>query len=148
MLPHLGAFSARRKFHNHEGVDIYCDDETLVRAVEDGEIVVIEPFTGDSVGSPWWNETDSILIEGESGVVVYGEITPLESVREGSRVLRGQPIGRVKQVLRKFKGRPMAMLHLELHESGSRATWGWPADGQKPPSLMDPTLFLQSAKRS
>lgn len=40
-LPHLGAFSARRKFHNHEGVDIYCDDGTLVRAVEDGEIVVI-----------------------------------------------------------------------------------------------------------
>ena len=72
--PHPGGFGSIRKHDIHTGVDIYCEQEQQVVAVEDGEVVLIENFTGENASppSPWWKETKAILIEGISGVVVYG----------------------------------------------------------------------------
>ncbi len=134
---HPGAFGVKRKNHIHEGIDLYVPEGTPVRAVEDGIVVALEKFTGTEATppSPWWMDTEALLVEGASGVVVYGEIT---SIREpGYEVKAGDLLGYVIQVLKKDKGRPMSMLHLELHEHGTRQTSEWL--DEKPASLLDPT---------
>lgn len=136
---HPGAFSFVRRHHVHEGVDLYCKEGTPVHAVEDGEVVAVMPFTGPSAKLDWWLDTECIMVEGKSGVVVYGEVLALTFV--GRRVAAGQCIGSVKQVLGKDKGRPRSMLHLELHEHGSRSCPEWYL-GFRPEVLCDPTPYL------
>ena len=141
---HPGAFGFRRANHVHEGIDLYCDEGTPVFAVEDGVVVAIIAFTGPSAEppSPWWHDTKAILVEGESGVVVYGEVAVGSGVHEGVNVGAGEAIGHVVPVLKKDKGRPVTMLHLELHRTGARDAWEWPLDGERPATLLDPTKHL------
>lgn len=73
-----GYFGAIRKYDIHTGIDIYCNSGCKVLAVESGVVKNVEIFTGPTAGSPWWNETRAIWVEGESGVVVYGEVDPLK----------------------------------------------------------------------
>lgn len=138
--PHPGAFGVSRQHHRHEGVDFYCPEGTPVHAVEDGIVVRVMGFTGPKADSPWWHDTDAVLVEGTSGVVLYGEIAP--SVKEGERVVAGQIVGHIVQVLREDKGRPMSMLHLELHSAGTRDCYEWTDASGRPPSLQDPTPYL------
>lgn len=137
---HPGAFGVQRKHHIHEGVDLYCHQGQPVQAVEEGVVVAVIPFTGEIANppSPWWRDTWAVLVEGPSGVVVYGEITP--DVKVGDPIVPGWNIGYVKQVLKIDKGRPMAMLHLELHRPGTRDAKDW--IDERPATLLDPTPFL------
>lgn len=143
LAPHPGAFGVPRKHHVHEGIDIYVPAGTRVHAVEDGVVVKIEPFTGPAAGSPWWHDTQAVFVEGPSGVVVYGEILPEEGLAEGDFMPAGGIVGTVTPVLRVDKGRPMSMLHLELHVRGTRAAPAW--EGERPASLLDPTALLRAA---
>jgi hypothetical protein len=119
---HPGSFLCKRKHHTHTGVDLYTKDGASVHAVEAGVVVGREAFTGPQDNSPWWNDTDCLLIEGASGVICYGEITP--AVKVGERVNRGSYIGRVKQVLKDGKerldimGHSTSMLHMEMYPHG------------------------------
>ena len=142
--PHPGAFGVKRKHHFHEGIDLYAPEGTDVYAVEDGVITSIQAFTGAQASSPWWHDTMAVFIEGASGTVVYGEITP--TLKTGDIVKAGALIGHVKTVLKKDKGRPMAMLHLELHEKGTIDAPEWPIDGKRPHTLKDPTPYLQKVR--
>ena len=137
-----GTFGFVRKHHIHEGVDLYCPEGTLVVPVECGLVVGVIPFTGEQADppSPWWNATQAVLVEGSSGVVVYGEI--IAHVTVGQQVNTRTTLGHVRTVLKKDKGRPMSMLHLELHTPGTRNAFDWPVDGVRPPSLLDPTPHL------
>jgi len=141
-----GTFGVARKFEHHTGIDLYADRGTKVVAVENGVVVLIEVFTGPLAPdpSPWWNNTQAALIEGASGVVTYGEITALVEV--GQLVKAGDVVGVIEEpVLRRFKGRPMSMLHLELSLPGTRKTyWGW-LDQPLPKALLDPTPKLREA---
>lgn len=141
IAPHPGAYGVQRKNHVHEGIDLYCPPGTPVQAVEAGQVVAIFPFTGAKAGSDWWEDTDAVLVEGASGVVVYGEIAPVCTV--GQNVAAGDTLGHVVTVLKKDKGRPMAMLHLELHDHGAREAPEWPHMDKKPKSLRDPTPYLK-----
>ena len=137
-----GAFGAIRKFDIHTGIDLYCEDGTPVYAVEDGVIVSIEDFTGPEAGSPWWNSTKAVLIEGDNGVIVYGEIEP-DGMQIGTHVIGGMPLGFVKQVLKKDKGvTPTSMLHFEWLKHGTRQTYWWYHDEGKPDNLLDPTELI------
>jgi hypothetical protein len=111
-------------------------------AVEDGVIVAILPFTGEKAQSPWWLDTDALLIEGKTGVIVYGEVDISPTLKIGDKVQRGQIIARVKTVLKTDKGRPLTMLHLECHRHGTRDVFEWKTLDHKPPSLQDPTPWL------
>lgn len=135
-----GEFSATRKFDTHTGVDLYCEEGQQVIAVEDGKVVAVEHFTGYEE-SPWWENTEAVLIEGESGVVLYGEITP--SVKMGDVIRRGQLIGTVKRVLKEDKGLPTSMLHLELYLPGTINSEWWVFD--RPKNLLDPTEKLKNS---
>ena len=143
----LGQFAAVRRFHTHEGIDLYGDPEDPVFAVEDGIVVGIEWFTGEKapVPSPHWNNTQALLVEGASGVVVYGEILNSEDFSIGDKVTRGQKLGELETVLTKDKGRPMTMLHLELYETGIRVTGEWDHGNPRPDGLLDPTEPLFNA---
>ena len=148
LLPHPAAHAFVRKFQCHEGVDFYCPPMTSVQAVEDGGVVGIENFTGKKAGSPWWHDTYAVLVEGKTGVVVYGEID-CPDLQIGDMVKARQEIGRVIPVLKKDKGRPITMLHLELHVPGTRLTEAWEVRNgivlPKPTTLLDPTPYLLEA---
>lgn len=146
LAPHPGSYAFERKFHIHEGVDLYCDEGTDVFAMEKGRVVGVIPFTGEQDGTPWWHDTDAVLIEGESGVIVYGEITAHPDLKLGDMVKAGQILGQVKTVLKKDKGRPMSMLHLEFHKYGTRQPQEWAVGQSKPKTLQDPTPLLKRVR--
>jgi murein DD-endopeptidase MepM/ murein hydrolase activator NlpD len=136
-----------------KGVDLYCEQGTEVIACEDGIVVEIPWFTGSNVATEdgmvadWWNDTKAVMIEGVSGVIVYGEIDPSNlSVDVGQHITAGDTIGRVVvPVLKQFKGRPTVMLHFELMTHGSREALWWNDISQRPNGLIDPTPSLREA---
>jgi len=138
-----GRFGVRRRFDTHTGVDLYAEPGTEVVAVEAGRVVLVENFTGPKADSPWWHDTQAVLVEGESGVVCYGEMTPV--VEFEADVARGEFLGHVKRVLRNDKGRPTSMLHVELYVTGTRETAHWGLDAPQPEELLDPTPQLLDA---
>lgn len=141
---HPGAFGVERMHHFHEGVDLYTAPQAPVFAVEFGIIVDIRPFTGAALGHTWWNDTDAIFVHGQSGIVVYGELEPLD-VHIGGIVRPGQRIGRVARVLKKDKGRPMDMLHMELRDAShpkALSVFDWAKHLPRPAWLLDPTPHL------
>lgn len=147
---HPGAFSTQRKHEKHTGLDLYCEDDTLVYAVESGTVVAIEHFTGAWDHTPWWENTDCVMVEGASGVVCYGEVDVPAWVQVGSKVEARQYIARVKRVLKKGKERPdipghsTSMLHMELYPHGTRK----PSNGFEEHLLNDPAPFLWDAYES
>lgn len=138
-----GAFGTVRKHDIHTGVDLYCEDGELVFNVENGTVVAIEAFTGEHADSPWWNDTWAILVEGPTGVICYGELIPEFDLQVGDKVYYNQCLGRVKQVLKKDKGKnPPSMLHFELYKHGTRKTVWWHQGNPQPTELLDPTPLL------
>lgn len=145
IAPHPGAFAIERANHYHEGVDLYGEAGDEVFAMEDGEVVFNGPFTGPKAGSEWWLDTDAVAVSGAHGVVFYGEMVP-EPLPVGSQVRAGDLLGRLSRVLRKDKGRPLHMLHVELYEPGARASCGiWEKGQPRPQGLLDPTPMLRAA---
>jgi len=149
---HPGAFGFHRRKNHHTGVDLYTVNDAIVRAVEDGVVVKIDDFTGPKVGHPWWAPTQAIMVEGATGVVTYGEITPHPYLHTGKRVRRGEIIATVKRVLLEGKERPdipghsPSMLHVELYRHGAREFAGWKHEVSKNPLLLDPTPYLLDAE--
>lgn len=145
---HVGAFGVGRRFHVHEGVDLYAPLHATVVAMEDGVVVHIGPFTGPSAGSPHWHDTDMVMVEGKSGVIGYGEIKPRPDLKVGDTVYAREEVGRVIPVLKNDKGRPMTMLHLELYEHGTtKPVTEWALNTEQPTGLLDPTPLLLRAAR-
>lgn len=157
-----GQFGAVRRHDIHTGVDLYCELGTSVVAMEPGRVVGVEPFTGAHVpgedASPWWNDTWVVLVRGDvSGkIIAYGEVGTI-AVAVGDELEAGQQIGVIStSVLRRFKGRPMVMLHIEVYNdlpdgyTGSvlvagdvSATVWWKCDEARPARLDDPTPLLE-----
>lgn len=140
--PHPGSFGAIRKYDIHTGIDLYCKNNDNLFAIEDGITINVCRFTGDKVGSPWWENTDAILIKGKSGVILYGELST--DIKIGSTIKEGDKIGNIKRVLKEDKGKPMHMLHLELYESDYNGDGViWELNGNKPDKLKDPTDWIE-----
>lgn len=139
-----GYFGAVRKYDIHTGIDLYCGPYQAVYAIESGVVVKVEDFTGPLVGSPWWNDTKAVLVEGESGVIVYGEISPLEGLEVGEQITKGDFIGNVIPVLKKRKSDiPEHMLHLELMDHGCYDTLVWQLNEDKPTCLHNPIGLIK-----
>jgi murein DD-endopeptidase MepM/ murein hydrolase activator NlpD len=142
----VGDFASRRSFYFHPGVDIYCGFGQDIQAIEDGEVIHIENFTGPNANppSPWWLETWSILIEGAHGVLGYCEIKPLPHITIGTKVKEGECIATVVPVLKKDKGNGTTMLHFEHYEPGTRHHVTWALDTIKPEELKNSRYLLES----
>jgi len=140
--PAHGRFGYARKFDVHTGFDIYCSDGEPVFAIEDGIVTKIADFTGTGVNMPWWEDTHAISIEGKSGVILYGEIYA-PNLKVGDSVKEGQILANIKRVLKKDKGLPMSMLHIELYKSGYRGDWEvWNLNETQPDWLLNIETIL------
>lgn len=150
---HPGSFGAVRKHDRHCGVDLYCLDGDPVEAVEDGEVVAVEDFTGSKAGCGWWLDTMAVKVEGASGVVCYGEIQPCSDIKVGKIIGQGEMIGTVTPVLPPHKLRTdipchsCSMLHLQLYKHGvlHKQNRDWGLSSEMPEEVLDPTPYLMSA---
>jgi hypothetical protein len=142
----VGDFAFRRSFYYHPGIDLYCEKDQEVQAIEDGLVVNVEQFTGSCATppSPWWLDTWSILIEGKSGVIGYCELKPWYEIVPGHYVKEGDSIGKIIPVLKKDKGNGTTMLHIEHYEAGTKDHVTWVLDTEKPKHLIDPRNLLET----
>lgn len=141
---HPGSFGAIRAFDIHTGIDLYCNPNEPVFSITKGVVAKIVNFTGESAGSPWWNETKAIIIKDESSknYILYGELEPW--VSEGQSISPGELIGHVVTVLKKDKGKPMTMLHLEYYdEDFDLNPVEWLNENERPKHLKDPIVLLE-----
>jgi len=139
---HFGAFGAMRRFDRHRGVDLYAPIGAKVFTAQKGIVKDIRPWTGTKANCNWWEDTDAISIEGEDGLVVYGEISVNPELQIGDEVKPGDVIGTVLRVLKKDKGRPTSMLHIELRKPGFLKNIDKNWEMELPGGLLDPTPFL------
>jgi len=142
---HVGAFGAIRRHDIHKGVDLYCPSGTPVYAVESGKVVDIRWFTGEKAGCSWWRNTMGISIEGETGVIVYGEMIVNKDIKSGDDIGQGQKLGEIEQVMKKDNGRPLSMLHFALHRHAVLSNGRWEIGKPQPSGLLDPTNRLISS---
>jgi hypothetical protein len=139
---HPGAFGFPRHHFMHTGIDLYAPMGAPIHAMEAGRVVQVAWFTGPNADSPWWRDTRAVYVDGESGVITYGEVEV--DVKGGNAVVAGQVIAYVLPVLNRWKGRPMSMLHLELCDRGWMDRWeGWDVGQPKPEHLKDPTDLVR-----
>lgn len=140
-----GSFGVIRKHDIHTGIDLYCEPNASVHAIEHGVVVSVEKFTGQHADSPWWNDTWAILVRGESGLVMcYGELRPMEWIEEGYHCVHGEKLGEIIPVLKKNKGvTPTTMLHFEIYKPGTTKTVWWHHGEPQPETLLDPTEIIR-----
>ena len=150
---HPGAFAYRRRVSHHTGVDLYTVEGEPVHAMEDGIVTSIEHFTGAQDKSPWWENTDAVVIEGKSGAICYGEIIPNPLLAIGSEVKRGDLVGKVTPVVHKGRERPdipghsRSMLHIEYYKPArKKASDTWELDKPMHEYMIDPTPYLLKAE--
>ena len=138
-----GGFGFNRKYDIHTGVDLYTQQWESVFTIEAGIVVNVLPFTGILADSPWWFDTQAVMVEGESGVILYGELKPI--VKVGDVLEEGSYIGSVERVLKQDKGKvpSTSMLHMELYKHGTREPVWWKLEEDKPEVLLDITTLLQ-----
>ena len=145
---HPGTFGFQRKHHKHEGLDFYCPPGTQVYAICPGIVTHVFQFTGDAVGSSWWNDTWAVAVwhQDEGITVVYGEIDSRVDVHAGQHIDTWEPIGKVTTVLKKDKGRPMSMLHLECRKgriTNDNIHIEWVHDSASHAGLINPLKYCK-----
>jgi murein DD-endopeptidase MepM/ murein hydrolase activator NlpD len=133
------AFGASRGERRHAGIDLYGNPGDLVIAPESGVLVSDQNFLTTIPGD------DALMMQGDSGtVLLFGEIKANGfqefGLQLGSRVQKGQPIGRIVQT-----ANGSHMLHFETYAQGTTKNKKWFV-GQAPPAgLLDPTEYLLRA---
>ena len=143
LIPAESSFGAERKHDVHTGIDLHCEECSQVKSLADGTVFKVLDFTGTKAESPWWNDTQAVVIEHDFGFVLYGEVSTLK--KEGELVKQGDILGVVKRVLKTDKGKPMTMLHLEWYKSFEEAVW-WKLDEPMPKNLLNPLDLLRLFK--
>lgn len=137
---HAGAFGTKRKFDIHTGIDLYTNDGANVYSISSGEVIGKIAFTGQKAGSPWWEDTSALIIRHSFGIFIYGEV--VSDLNIGNYVTAGQKIGQVKKVLKKDKGTPQSMLHMEMYNREINDGAIWLLDQELPSDLLNLYPFL------
>jgi len=138
-----GGFGSKRKHGIHAGIDLFCDHNQPLSAVEEGIVVAIRNFSKHKKNkTPWLNRTRVILIEGETGVVAYCNVVERPGLEPGDLVDAGEIIGKVIRINKRKRKQDRCMLHIELYtqETTRRAAWSY--NFPKPTQLLDPTDYL------
>ena len=138
---HPAGFGYSKNHNVHTGVDLYVSYNAPVHSVENGTVIDIVKFTGPQTNYPNLLPTQAILIEGQSGVVLYGEIEVLEEIQIGQLIEAGSKIAHIKCAVP-----DQPMLHLELYKPGTKNSCVWKQGQPQPKPLLDPTSYLLSLK--
>jgi hypothetical protein len=157
-----GSFWEDRGDRHHAGLDLYAAPGSRVVAIESGIVLSSGIFTSPDL-VPYWNVTYQITIAHNSGIVCrYAELGDL-AVKTGDRVVGGEVIGHVGEVLdlsevgagsppyiRALKDqRRSGMLHLEVFTSvpgpDPRYQGGNWFTSKRPSFLLDPALVLRDS---
>lgn len=143
-----GLFGAERKHDIHTGVDFYCNSGEQVKCLEEGVVQNIFTFTGEEVGTPWWNHTEAVVVNTGSRTYVYGEV--IHTVEIGQRVFVGATLGLVTPVLQVDKGiTPTSMLHLEVWDSfWYIENFTWNKDYKAPKGLLNPLVAIPNTTKN
>ncbi|MCB0486662.1 MAG: M23 family metallopeptidase [Flavobacteriaceae bacterium] len=135
------SFGAKRAdgARKHAGIDLYCNAGDIVRACEDGQVVGIQGFLG---------QTKAILIQNHSGIVcLYGEVKNNSwnefGVLKNHFVEKGQAIARVG-----ITPGGSSMLHFETYKKGTLQNTPWYSNKNPPSNLLNPTKYLLQAQKS
>jgi len=130
----------RFTFRYHNGHDCIANHLDVVVAPETGTVIKINQFveTTEAV----WIKTNTNL------TMILGEVEPGSAekygIKVGSKVAKGQPVARVG-TFGFAQAVNMHMVHFEVY-SGTVTTYEkWIDGGDKPPGLLDPTMYLLRA---
>lgn len=133
-------FGFSQKDGKHQsGVDLYGEEGQEVFAIEESDVVDIFLSTGTNAGSSWFNNTYTILLEGNSGVINYSGILVDPSVKFGKSVKEGQVIGKIKKIM----SIAIPTLHIALYQNGTQEPIIWNRGETKPVDLLDPSDMLR-----
>lgn len=132
---------------NHVGVDLQARNNDLVVAPEDGRVIAVLPFFGD---------TNAVYLRtANANVVTLGEVAKGSSaalgVKVGDVVAQGQPLAKVGKTP---KG--TSMLHVEIYDGSGISDdaivamirdgkMQWPDKAPFPARVLDPSAYLVDA---
>ena len=155
-----GSFWEDRGDRRHAGIDLYAPAGSAVVAIEDGTVISVGLFTSPDL-VPYWNRTYQVTIAHASGIFCrYAELGDAP-VGEGTRVMAGEIIGHVGEVLNLSLAGPEAppyirslkqhghgsMLHLEVFASAPGPSPEYRGGNwfsrRRPDHLLDPGAFLR-----
>lgn len=159
-----GSFWEDRGDRYHCGIDIYAPEHSEILTIQNGKVIDIGVFTSPEM-LDYWNKTFYVIIKSPQNVIFkYAEVGEI-LVHIGDYVTAGQTIARVGRVLNEemidhttpqyvhdlVEDGKTTMLHLEIYNAPVtevRPYLGGNFLGEtKPYSLIDPSLFLNGAKR-
>lgn len=111
-------------YYTHGGIDIAGEKGSDVYATLDGKISAV--YTGDVLSG------NQIVLESDGGIkTVYSFIDPLENLKVGQNVVKGQVIGTIAEATgNEYKDG--AHIHVEVYENGV---------------LIDPETYLSSTEK-
>ncbi len=157
-----GSFWEDREDRHHCGVDIYAPKGSIVRAVEDGEVIDVGEFTSPNL-IQYWNLTYFVLIQLENGSVSkYAELGEV-LVKAREMVKAGQIIASIGSVLNPDKitqGSPsyiqglrknghQSMLHFELYKGTPPSLESYLGGNcfgeERPEGLLDAASYLRDS---
>lgn len=138
---HPAGFGYSKNYNVHTGIDLYVPEYSSVHAVEGGTVIDIFKFTGMGTSYPNLDTTNAIMIEGASGVVLYGEVEVLKDISIGQLIEPGSKIAVIKCAITNH-----AMLHLEWYTQGTIQPIIWKQNTAQPKRLLDPTSNLLALK--
>jgi hypothetical protein len=133
-------FGYSQKNGKHQsGIELYCDEGQEVFAIEESDIIDMFLSTGYGAETPWFQNTYTLLLEGNSGVINYSCILIDHDVKFGKTIKEGQLIGRIKKLM----DISIPSLYIGLYYNGVEEPIEWNRGEVKPTELLDPTDMLK-----
>jgi hypothetical protein len=124
----------------HIGHDCIANHLDVVVAPETGTVIKINQFIATTVAV--WIKTNTNL------TMILGEVekdSPAKyGVKVGSKVSKGQPVGRVG-TFDFAQAMNLHMVHFEVYSGTVTKYHGWQDGASKPPGLLDPTMYMLKA---
>jgi len=124
----------------HIGHDCIANYRDVVVAPETGTVIKINQFV---------EGTDAVWIQTNTNLtMILGEVekgSPEKyGIKVGSKVSKGQPVARVG-TFAFAQAVNMHMVHFEIYSGTVTKYQSWTDGGDKPPGLLDPTIYLLRA---
>lgn len=140
----IGARELHQSSYLKCGIDLTCNPNTKVFAVETGNVIAVETFF-DNKKKPWISSSKAVLVSGPSGVVCYGNIEPEAHVSIGTRIEQGSRLGAVVPFFTKEakSKNGQSRLRIELYRQHTTKRPKWHCNqASAPKSLLNPMPLL------